>query len=123
MAKCKKCGIETIYSYRCVTLCSKCGAEATEVVEKAFKNWLMQSPQEVYECPYGCGKTVIILEDGNVQCQTCWEKFEPFDKVPAGMKRDCTTCGFIYGSNTKGANCGPCFDGEKYKHWKPVTKP
>lgn len=101
------------------------GADLLKVMRE---NNIIQSPQqaplskgdpdkEVYQCPDGCGKTVIILDNGNAQCQICKKIFEPFDKVPESR---CSNCK----SQPPDYRHKPCCDCKGFSEFVPkVSKP
>ncbi len=37
-----------------------------------------------FYCPNDCGKTVIVLDNGDAECLICGEVFEPYDKIDSG---------------------------------------
>lgn len=49
-----------------------------KVYQEVFPNG--HERKVILDCPGGCGKTVIILENGDAQCHICKETFEPYDK-------------------------------------------
>jgi len=80
----------------------------------------------VYLCP-SCSNPMQSQDVGYIQVENCHNCKTSYPtsyaninfQIQAPAQQDCSTCGYLHGSRTKGATCGPCSDGTTFQRWKP----